>query len=72
MRRLSTPFISFSLLLSAGITGFAGSAGNAGTAHAQPFQRTFTAPLNERPNGIEHATGGGYIIAGTEKDITDV
>ncbi|MEM7164262.1 MAG: hypothetical protein AAF581_02290 [Planctomycetota bacterium] len=41
-------------------------------AYAQPFERRISGPVNERPNCVEHTTTGGYIIAGTEKLISDV
>mgnify|MGYP006899568412 CR=1 FL=1 len=39
------------------------------TASAQPFERIFSDVLDERPNCIEHTNDGGYIIAGTQKDL---
>ena len=42
------------------------------TAFAQPFQRSMGTFINERANCIEHTTDGGYIIAGTDKELSDV
>ena len=39
------------------------------TASAQPFERIFSDVLDERPNCIEHTNDGGYIIAGTQKEL---
>lgn len=39
---------------------------------AQPFQRSLGESLNERPNCIEHTNDGGYIIAGTQKLLSDI
>lgn len=36
---------------------------------AQTFERILSDTLDERPNCIEHTSDGGYIIAGTQKDL---
>lgn len=43
-----------------------------GIIEAQPFQRRAGALLNERPNCVEHTTDNGYIVVGTEKELTDI
>lgn len=36
---------------------------------SQTFERVISDVLDERPNGLDHTNDGGYIIAGTQKDL---
>lgn len=40
-----------------------------GLADSQSFERIISDTLDERPNCIENTNDGGYIIAGTQKDL---